>query len=277
MNNKNPIHELRLLKGLSQDELAEKVFVTRQAVSRWESNSAKPDADKIISVCDLFKISTDYLLRDEVETDSKQKENYPVMLRFPCRVKRLVLIFSALCILAIILASVFRSRPPKDIHEVFAQGRFTISGQTQMSDRNVTLDMSVLPEEVLSGEMVEFDPGEIVVYEEFNSTLSLQKVWKPYEDLYCFLFRFDYKLAREGSFVSTTYANLEEATYTPTVRLGNSDVATMYKIIPDALQFRGADSDSFAVYIRKDVLEQIEGSFGFLMTGLNLVTYKHKR
>ena len=34
MNNKNPIHELRLLKGLSQDELAEKVFVTRQAVSR---------------------------------------------------------------------------------------------------------------------------------------------------------------------------------------------------------------------------------------------------
>ena len=48
----------------SQEELADRIGVTRQAVSRWESDSAKPDADKIIALCDLFDISADYLLRD---------------------------------------------------------------------------------------------------------------------------------------------------------------------------------------------------------------------
>ena len=37
MSMKNPIHELRLMRGLSQDEVAREVYVTRQAVSRWET------------------------------------------------------------------------------------------------------------------------------------------------------------------------------------------------------------------------------------------------
>lgn len=59
------ILSLRKARGWSQEELAEKVGVTRQAVSRWESSSAKPDADKIIAICDLFGVSADYLLRDD--------------------------------------------------------------------------------------------------------------------------------------------------------------------------------------------------------------------
>ena len=55
---------LRKARGWSQEELAERVGVTRQAVSRWESGTAKPDADKTISICDLFGVSADYLLRD---------------------------------------------------------------------------------------------------------------------------------------------------------------------------------------------------------------------
>ena len=58
------ILNLRKARGWSQEELAERIGVTRQAVSRWESDSAKPDADKIIAVCDLFGVSADYLLRD---------------------------------------------------------------------------------------------------------------------------------------------------------------------------------------------------------------------
>lgn len=58
------ILNMRKARGWSQEELAERVGVTRQAVSRWESNSAKPDADKIIGICDLFGVSADYLLRD---------------------------------------------------------------------------------------------------------------------------------------------------------------------------------------------------------------------
>lgn len=59
------ILNMRKARGWSQEELAERIGVTRQAVSRWESNSAKPDADKIVAVCDLFGVSADYLLRDD--------------------------------------------------------------------------------------------------------------------------------------------------------------------------------------------------------------------
>ena len=59
------ILNLRKARGWNQEELAERIGVTRQAVSRWESGSAKPDADKIIAVCDLFGVSADYLLRDD--------------------------------------------------------------------------------------------------------------------------------------------------------------------------------------------------------------------
>ena len=58
------ILNMRKARGWSQEELAERVGVTRQAVSRWESGSAKPDADKIVAICDLFGVSADYLLRD---------------------------------------------------------------------------------------------------------------------------------------------------------------------------------------------------------------------
>ena len=60
------ILNMRKARSWSQEELAEQVGVTRQAVSRWESGSVKPDADKIIALCDLFGVSADYLLRDLV-------------------------------------------------------------------------------------------------------------------------------------------------------------------------------------------------------------------
>ena len=58
------ILSLRKARGWSQEELADRVGVSRQAVSRWESDSAKPDADKIVGICDLFGVSADYLLRE---------------------------------------------------------------------------------------------------------------------------------------------------------------------------------------------------------------------
>lgn len=60
------IQNMRKARGWSQEELAERIGVSRQAVSRWESNSAKPDADKIIAICDLFGVSADYLLRENL-------------------------------------------------------------------------------------------------------------------------------------------------------------------------------------------------------------------
>lgn len=68
------ILNMRKARGWNQEELAERVGVTRQAVSRWESGAAKPDADKIIAICDLFGVSADYLLRDQYSADGSNAQ-----------------------------------------------------------------------------------------------------------------------------------------------------------------------------------------------------------
>ena len=57
------ILELRKQKGYSQEELADRLGVSRQAVSKWESEQSTPDMDKIILMSDLFEVTTDYLLK----------------------------------------------------------------------------------------------------------------------------------------------------------------------------------------------------------------------
>lgn len=59
------IAELRRQKGWSQENLAEKLGVTRQSVSKWESGSSIPDLDKIIGLSELFGVTTDYLIKSE--------------------------------------------------------------------------------------------------------------------------------------------------------------------------------------------------------------------
>jgi len=59
--------QLRKKSGWSQEELAEQMNVTRQSVSKWEGAQSIPDLDKIIRLSELFGVSTDYLLKDELE------------------------------------------------------------------------------------------------------------------------------------------------------------------------------------------------------------------
>ena len=58
---------LRKRYGWSQEELAEKMQVTRQSVSKWEGAQSIPDLDKILRLSQIFGVSTDYLLKDELE------------------------------------------------------------------------------------------------------------------------------------------------------------------------------------------------------------------
>lgn len=58
---------LRKSKGLSQEELAEKLDVTRQTISKWETDQSLPDFDKIIPICKLYNISADELITGEKE------------------------------------------------------------------------------------------------------------------------------------------------------------------------------------------------------------------
>ncbi len=58
---------LRKMSGWSQEELAQRLGVTRQSVSKWEGAQSLPDLDKIVQMSRLFSVSTDYLLKDELE------------------------------------------------------------------------------------------------------------------------------------------------------------------------------------------------------------------
>ena len=66
------IQQLRKRNGLSQEQLAEKLEVSRQAVSKWESGTSLPDIEKIALISDLFEVSTDYLIKDEETLKSNQ-------------------------------------------------------------------------------------------------------------------------------------------------------------------------------------------------------------
>lgn len=71
------IQKLRKERGLSQEELAEVVNVSRQAVSKWESEQSLPDIDKIIALSEYFEVSADYLLKGE-ETRTGNEPHIPL-------------------------------------------------------------------------------------------------------------------------------------------------------------------------------------------------------
>lgn len=63
------IIKLRKAHNLSQEDLAEKLNVSRQAISRWENGTALPDAQNVLQISKLFGVTTDYLLNDDYESD----------------------------------------------------------------------------------------------------------------------------------------------------------------------------------------------------------------
>lgn len=84
------IYKLRTEKNLSQGDLAEKLNVSRQSISKWENNSAVPDLDKIIKLSDIFEVSLDELVKGEekvkeVLSEVKTEVVYEKQTNFPPR------------------------------------------------------------------------------------------------------------------------------------------------------------------------------------------------
>lgn len=63
------IQQLRKASGLSQDQLAEQLDVSRQSISKWELNDAMPDAKRLVRLSELFNVSIDELLKDNQESN----------------------------------------------------------------------------------------------------------------------------------------------------------------------------------------------------------------
>ena len=72
------LYKLRKNSGLSQEQLAEKLNVSRQAISKWESGTAVPESEKLVTISNYYGVSVDYLLKDQEEkvsgTDSSVEE-----------------------------------------------------------------------------------------------------------------------------------------------------------------------------------------------------------
>ena len=81
----NRLYTLRKNKNISQEEAAEKLGVTRQTISKWETDQSLPDYDKILPLCELYEISTEELLtgkKSDVETENNNnKENQELASR----------------------------------------------------------------------------------------------------------------------------------------------------------------------------------------------------
>ena len=61
--------DLRKSHGYTQENLAEKLGVSRQAVARWEANDTVPDITMLLGICEIFHVSADYLIHDDYESD----------------------------------------------------------------------------------------------------------------------------------------------------------------------------------------------------------------
>ncbi|MDE7445837.1 MAG: helix-turn-helix domain-containing protein [Lachnospiraceae bacterium] len=73
--------KLRTQCGYSQEVLAEKLNVSRQAVSKWELGTTLPETDKVIAISDFFNVSTDYLLKDKFQLSNNDSLDR-VVLKF---------------------------------------------------------------------------------------------------------------------------------------------------------------------------------------------------
>lgn len=70
----NRLNQLRKLSGMTQEQLAEKLSVSRQTISRWETGGALPDVESIVKIGRIFRVSLDDLLMGEPDTEEKSNE-----------------------------------------------------------------------------------------------------------------------------------------------------------------------------------------------------------
>ena len=71
----NKISALRSAAQISQEDLAEKLGVSRQSVSKWEMDQAIPQIDKVLLLCELFSVSCDALLREDADIFGEKRED----------------------------------------------------------------------------------------------------------------------------------------------------------------------------------------------------------
>ena len=142
---------LRKKEGWSQEDLAARIAVSRQSVSKWESAQSVPDLEKILKLADLFNVTTDYLLKDDIEdiathktavmdsqTTGLEEENEELTPRYvvsledaqafiavKAKTSKLIALGVSLCIMAVV---------PYLLLEGIAEAAMSLGGSTPFED-----------------------------------------------------------------------------------------------------------------------------------------------
>ncbi|MDW2878324.1 MULTISPECIES: helix-turn-helix transcriptional regulator [Bacillaceae] len=163
------IKKLRAENNLTQEQLAEKLQVSRSTISSWETGRSYPDLEMVIGICDCFNVSLDFLLREDEKMVKK--------LNFGIKQKRLliglVVIFTVLLTNTVVSSTSFQASPKSlEISNVSVIRDLSYNGENPDRDWNTTINLD------LKSKNVFFKPvsGDLLVFNN-NGNLALQTNW----------------------------------------------------------------------------------------------------
>lgn len=120
---------LRKSKNLTQDDVAEKLKVTRQTISKWETNQSTPDFDKIVPLCELFEIGVEELLTgkksEEVQRE-QENSNEKVLTKQEVKEKSAKVVSSSIFIYIVAISFLMIAIPVQHANPVVATSIFLI-------------------------------------------------------------------------------------------------------------------------------------------------------
>lgn len=127
------LQELRQKEQLSQEELAERIGVSRQAISKWESEQSSPDIENIVRLSEIFNTSTDYILKGTQPTVIKTPEKSELIRQHKAQNRQYLVISSITSVLAItvvIILGQYIAFPDGDGfgENMFLSNTFTVCG-----------------------------------------------------------------------------------------------------------------------------------------------------
>ncbi|TYS50985.1 helix-turn-helix transcriptional regulator [Bacillus infantis] len=163
------IKKLRAENNLTQEQLAEKLQVSRSTISSWETGRSYPDLEMVIGICDSFNVSLDFLLREDEKMVKK--------LNFGIKQKRLliglVVIFTVLLINTVVSSASFQANPKSlEISNVSVIRDLSYNGENPDRDWNTTINLDLKSKNVFFKPVSE----DLLVFND-NGNLALQTNW----------------------------------------------------------------------------------------------------
>lgn len=173
MNLSVKMKKLRAENNLTQEQLAEKLQVSRSTISSWETGRSYPDLEMVIDICDCFNVSLDFLLREDEKMVQK--------LNFGTKQKRilvgLVVILTILLINTVISTTSFQANPKNlEISNVHMIRDVSYNGENPDRDWNTTIDLDMKSKNVffkpVANDLLVFnDKGELTLLTNWSFSL----------------------------------------------------------------------------------------------------------